>query len=159
MNLNKVFLIGRTTKAPELKNTVGGTPVARIGLATNRIFKDKQGVKREQVQFHNCVAFGRTAEIVGQYVEKGQLIMVEGRIETRSWETKSGTKAYATEIIVESLQMGSRAVRTSGGEEDREEAPKGPQEGQNSHQRGDNAGEDIPVIEDGEGIDIKGIPF
>ncbi|MDD5068499.1 MAG: single-stranded DNA-binding protein [Candidatus Pacebacteria bacterium] len=159
MNLNKVILIGRVTKDPEIRSTSGGTATSRIGLATNRIYKNKAGEKKELVQFHNCVAFGRTAEIVSQYIKKGQLIMVEGRIETRSWENRNKERSYITEIIVEGLQMGPRAAGIPGGANDQEEAPKDVQDGQNSPQGEDGAGEDIPVIEDGAGIDIKDIPF
>jgi len=109
MNLNKTQLIGRVTRDPELRAMPNGGNVAKFGLATNYIYKTKSGEKKETVQFHNCVAFGRLAEIINQYVVKGQELYVEGRIEYRQWEKKDGTKAYATEIVIENMQMGQKA--------------------------------------------------
>ncbi len=115
MNLNKAQLIGRVTRDPEMKALPSGTKVVKFGLATNNVFKDKAGEKKESTQFHNCVAFGRIAETIGQYVVKGQEIYVEGRIEYRDWEGKDGVKRNSTEIIVENFQFGQRAK--SGGAE------------------------------------------
>ena len=109
MNLNKTQLIGRVTRDPELRNLPNGGTVVKFGLATNYIYKTKSGEKKETAQFHNCVAFGRLAEIINQYVVKGQELYVEGRIEYRQWEKKDGTKAYATEIVIENMQMGQKA--------------------------------------------------
>src|SRR3989344_1232751 len=83
MNLNKVFLIGNLTRDPELRNLPSGAAVVSFGLATNRVWKDKQGEKQEDAQFHNIVVFGRQAEIVNQYLTKGSLVLIEGRIQTR----------------------------------------------------------------------------
>ena len=108
MYLNKVFLYGNLTRDPELKALPGGSQVANFGLATNRTFKDKSGQKQESTEFHNVVAFGRTAEVIAQYCKKGRPIYVEGRITTRSWEGKEdGKKQYRTEIIVENFQFGA----------------------------------------------------
>lgn len=110
MYLNKVFLYGNLTRDPELKALPGGSQVANFGLATNRTYKDKNGAKQEATEFHNIVAFGRTAEVIAQYVKKGRPIFVEGRITTRSWEGKEdGKKQYRTEIIVENFQFGADA--------------------------------------------------
>lgn len=109
MNLNQVNLIGRLTRDPELKALPSGIAVANFSLATSRTFKDRDGKKQEQTEFHNCVAFGKTAEIVGQYLKKGQLACVVGRIQTRSWD-KDGHKNYRTEIMVEQLQMGPKTT-------------------------------------------------
>lgn len=109
MNLNQIHLIGRVTKEPEVKTTPVGTSVARLGVATNNNYKSKDGDKKQTTQFHNCVAFGRLAEIIGQYVKKGQEVYVSGRVEYRSWEKKDGGKAYVTEIMISDLQMGAQA--------------------------------------------------
>jgi single-strand DNA-binding protein len=115
MYLNKVFLYGNLTRDPELKALPGGSQVANFGLATNRTYKDKNGAKQESTEFHNIVAFGRTAEVIAQYVKKGRPIFIEGRIATRSWDDKeSGKKNYRTEIIVENFQFGADGGRSAG---------------------------------------------
>lgn len=108
MYLNKVLLYGNLTRDPELKALPGGQQVASFGLATNRSFKNKEGAQQEQTEFHNIVAFGRTAEVMGQYLKKGRPIYVEGRIQTRSWD-KDGQKQYRTEIVVDTFQFGAQA--------------------------------------------------
>ncbi|MHB8710368.1 MAG: single-stranded DNA-binding protein [Minisyncoccota bacterium] len=108
MYLNKAFLYGNLTRDPELKALPSGSQVANFGLATNRTYKDKNGAKQEATEFHNIVAFGRTAEVIAQYCKKGRPIFVEGRIQTRSWDDKeSGKKNYRTEIVVENFQFGA----------------------------------------------------
>jgi len=110
MYLNKVFLFGNLTRDPELKALPSGAQVANFGLATNRVYKDKNGAKQEATEFHNIVAFGRQAEVIGQYCKKGKAVFVEGRIQTRSWEGKEdGKKQYRTEIVVENFQFGDSA--------------------------------------------------
>ena len=109
MNLNKVFLVGNLTRDPELRNLPSGAAVASFGIATNRVWKNQQGEKQEEAQFHNVVVFGRQAEIVNQYLAKGSLILVEGRIQTRSWDGKDGSKQYRTEIVAERIQFGPRS--------------------------------------------------
>jgi single-strand DNA-binding protein len=108
MYLNKVFLYGNLTRDPELKALPSGSQVANFGIATNRSFKDKTGARQEATEFHNIVAFGRTAEVIAQYMKKGRPIFVEGRIQTRSWDDKeSGKKNYRTEIVVDNFQFGA----------------------------------------------------
>jgi single-strand DNA-binding protein len=108
MYLNKAILYGNLTRDPELKALPSGQQVATFGIATNRTYKDKNGAKQEQTEFHNIVAFGRTAEVIGQYFKKGRPIYVEGRIQTRSWEGKEdGKKQYRTEIVVDNFQFGA----------------------------------------------------
>ena len=108
MYLNKVFLYGNLTRDPELKALPSGSQVANFGLATNRTYKDKNGAKQEVTEFHNIVAFGRTAEVIAQYVKKGRPIFVEGRLQTRTWDDKeSGKKNYRTEIIIDNFQFGA----------------------------------------------------
>ena len=106
MYLNKVQLYGNLTRDPELKAMPSGQQVANFSVATNRTYKDKDGNKKEQVEFHNVVAFGRQAELIGQYMQKGRPIYIDGRIQTRSWD-KDGAKQYRTEVVVEQFQFGA----------------------------------------------------
>ena len=115
MNLNKVFLVGNLTRDPELRSLPSGTSVTSFGMATNRVWKNQQGERQEEVQFHNIVVFGRQAETVSQYLTKGSLVLVEGRIQTRSWEGKDGARQYRTEIVAERIQFGPRSAVKSGG--------------------------------------------
>lgn len=114
MYLNKVMLYGNLTRDPELRAIPSGQQVATFGLATNRSFKNKEGQQQEQTEFHNIVAFGRTAEVMGQYLKKGRPVFIDGRIQTRSWD-KDGTKQYRTEIVVDTFQFGPQAGGTDGG--------------------------------------------
>jgi single-strand DNA-binding protein len=106
MNLNKAFIFGNLTKDPELKSLPSGTKVASFSIATNRVWKDKNGAKQEDTTFHNVVAFGKQAETIAQYMKKGKSIFVEGRIQNRSWDDKDGTKKYRSEIVIENFQFG-----------------------------------------------------
>ena len=108
MYLNKAIIIGNLTRDPEIKSLPSGVKVASFGVATNRVWKDKNGVKQENVDYHNIVVFGRQAEIVAQYMKKGSSILVEGRMQTRSWDDASGVKKYRTEIIADRIQFGPR---------------------------------------------------
>lgn len=108
MNLNKVFIIGNLTRDPELKNLPSGMSVASFGVATNRVWKNQQGQKQEDTQFHNIVVFGKQADIAAQYLKKGGLVMIEGRLQTRNWEAQDGSKRNRTEIVSERLQFGPR---------------------------------------------------
>lgn len=108
MYLNKVFLYGNLTRDPELKAMPSGQQLVSFGLATNRTYKDKNGQKQEATEFHNIVAFGRPAEVLAQYMKKGRPLFVEGRIQTRSWES-DGQKKYRTEIVVDNFQFGADA--------------------------------------------------
>ncbi|HEY4474117.1 MAG TPA: single-stranded DNA-binding protein [Candidatus Paceibacterota bacterium] len=114
MYLNKVFLYGNLTRDPEIRALPSGAQVASFGIATNRVYKDKEGQKKETAEFHNIVAFGRQAEVIGQYLKKGRPVFIEGRIQTRSWESE-GKKNYRTEIVVESFQFGADGGRGSSG--------------------------------------------
>ena len=110
MFLNKVLLIGNLTRDPELRSLPSGIQVASFSVATNRVWKDKEGNRQESADFHNIVVFGRQAEIVSQYLKKGSSVLIEGRIQTRSWDDKeSGQKKYRTEIVAERVQFGPRA--------------------------------------------------
>lgn len=114
MYLNKALLYGNLTRDPEVRALPSGQQVATFGLATNRTFRNKEGQQQEQTEFHNIVAFGRTAEVMGQYLKKGRPVFVEGRIQTRSWEAE-GKKNYRTEIVVDNFQFGPQAGGTGGG--------------------------------------------
>ncbi len=109
MNINLVQLLGRLTKDPELRTTPSGANVVKFGLATNYTFKDKNGEKKDTTQFHNCVAWGKAAELIHQYMKKGGELYVSGRIEYRSWDKPDGTKGYMTEIVVDEFQFGAKA--------------------------------------------------
>ena len=119
MYLNKAIIIGNLTRDPEIKALPSGIQVTSFSIATNRVYKDKSGNKKEETDFHNIVVFGRQAETCGQYLKKGQNAMVEGRLQTRSWE-KDGAKQYRTEIIADRVQFGVRVGGAVGGG-----APKG----------------------------------
>lgn len=105
MNLNKVMIIGNIMRDPEVRTTPNGQTVASLGVATNRRWKDKEGQPKEQVEYHNVVAWRRLAEIVGQYLKKGSKVYIEGRLQTRSWDDQSGVKKYKTEIVAENMIM------------------------------------------------------
>jgi single-strand DNA-binding protein len=109
MNLNKAMIIGNVTRDPEVRTTPNGQNVVSFGVATNRRWKDQSGQPKEQVEYHNIVAWRRLADIVGQYVKKGSKVYVEGRLQTRTWDDQSGVKRYKTEIIAENLIMLDKA--------------------------------------------------
>jgi single-strand DNA-binding protein len=116
MYLNKVYLYGNLTRDPEMKSLPSGAKVTSFSLATNRVYKDKDGSRKEQTEYHNIVVFGRQAETSAQYLKKGQGVMIEGRIQTRSWDDKtSGEKKYRTEIIADAVQFGPKGG-SGGGE-------------------------------------------
>lgn len=117
MNLNQVNLIGRVTKQPELKKLPSGTSVVSFAIATNHNYKKESGEKVETTSFHNCKAFGKVADTIGQYVVKGQELFVDGRIEYRQWDKTDGTKGYATEILVNNFQFGQKPQGATGGQQ------------------------------------------
>ena len=104
--VNKVILVGTLGRDPEVRSLPSGQPVASFSVATSRRWKDRDGNRQEQTEWHNVVCFGKTAEIAGQYLTKGKQVFVEGRIQTRSWDDKTtGEKKYRTEIICDNFQM------------------------------------------------------
>jgi single-strand DNA-binding protein len=103
--VNKVILIGRLGKDPEVRYTPDGTMVTNFNLATDEGYKDKSGEKVQKTEWHRIVTFGKLAEICGNYLVKGKLVFVEGRIQTRSWEDKDGIKRFTTEIVANNMQM------------------------------------------------------
>jgi single-strand DNA-binding protein len=116
-SVNKVFLLGNVGKDPEIRSTGGGTMVANFGLATTDRTKDAQGNWQDRTEWHNIVAYGRTAEIIRDYVKKGNKLFIEGRITTRNWDDKehAGRKVYRTEIIVNDLSLLSAREDGGGG--------------------------------------------
>lgn len=155
MYLNKALLYGNLTRDPEVRALPSGQQVATFGLATNRTFKNKEGQQQEQTEFHNIVAFGRTAEVMGQYLKKGRPVFVEGRIQTRSWEA-DGKKNYRTEIVVDNFQFGPQtgggAAGGGAGSYD-----KGQAAGNESQDTGSGGGESIQYPDDE--INPEDIPF
>ena len=150
MYVNKIFLYGNLTRDPELKALPSGGQVAEFGVATNRTYKDKEGNKKEEVDFHNIVSFGRQAEVIKQYLVKGRPIFIEGRIRTRSWEAKDGTgKRYKTEIVLEQFQFGA-----SGGGTNNRPQPTSSKPEENKEETG-GAGIQYPQEE----INADDIPF
>src|SRR3989344_7716609 len=120
MNLNKVQILGRVTADPQLRSTQSGQAVTSFSVATNRYWKGKDGNRQEETEFHNVVAWGRQAEIAAQYLVKGALVYVEGRLQTRKWQDKQGQDRRTTEIICENIQLGPKAAGGGG-----PSAPKG----------------------------------
>jgi len=105
MDLNRATILGRLTRDPEVRTTTTGRTVATIGIATGRKWKDQAGAQQEATEFHNCVLWGRLAEIAGQYLTKGRQVYMEGRLQTRDWTGQDGVKRYRTEIVVDNLIM------------------------------------------------------
>lgn len=103
--LNKAMLIGNVGQDPEIRYTPGGDAVANLSVATSEKWKDKQGDKQEKTEWHRIVAFGRRAEVIGEYVTKGSKLYIEGKLQTKKWQDQSGNNRYTTEIIADKIQM------------------------------------------------------
>jgi single-strand DNA-binding protein len=103
--VNKVILVGRLGKDPEMRYTSSGTAVVNFSMATNHFTKDKDGNNTDTTEWHQVVAFGRTAEVAGEYLNKGKLVYIEGRLQTRSWDDPNGQKRYKTEVVCSNLQL------------------------------------------------------
>ena len=116
MDLNKVMLIGRLTRDPELRNIPSGQSVTNFGLATNRYWKGQDGQRQEQVEFHNIVLWGKLAEIASQYLGKGRRVYIEGRLQTREWTGQDGSKKRTTEVVGDNMIMldGAKAGNNNG---------------------------------------------
>jgi single-strand DNA-binding protein len=145
--VNKVILVGNLGKDPEVKFTPQGTPVAKFTVATGERYKDKDGNWQDRTEWHNVVAWQRTAEVVGEYCKKGSQVFIEGRIKTDSWDDKeTGQKKYRTEIVVENLVLlGGRGGEGGGGGGRREPAQNFDQRQQEpEHASTQITDEDIP---------------
>lgn len=114
MYLNQATIIGNLTRDPELRALPDGTKVASFGVATNESYKNKAGDKVESVEFHNVVAWGKAGELIAQYMKKGSLIMIQGKLKTSSWDDKdTGKKMYKTEINVRDFQFGRKNTNST----------------------------------------------
>ena len=118
--INKAIIVGNLGRDPEVRYTANGNAIANITVATTESWKDKQsGERQEKTEWHRVVFFGRLAEIAGEYLKKGAQVYIEGRLQTRKWEDKSGQERYTTEIVASEMQMlGSRGGGTSGAPDD-----------------------------------------
>jgi single-strand DNA-binding protein len=110
MDLNKVFILGRVTADPVLKSTPTGMQVSNFSVATNRVWNDKSGARKEDTEFHNVVVWGKQAEVASRFLKKGGLVLIEGRLQTRTWEDKAGQKRKTTEIVCERIQLGPKTM-------------------------------------------------
>lgn len=159
MNLNKVFIIGRVTATPQLKTTPSGQPVTSFSIATNRFWSGKTGQRQEETEFHNIVAWGRQAEVASQFLTKGAEAMVEGRLQTRSWQDKQGQTRKTTEIICERLQLGARPMGGGGqGNPTREKVAQSAAQDSGSDEISAPV-EEIPVIDIEDDIKPEDLPF
>ena len=152
MYINKAFIFGNLTRDPELKSLPSGSKVCSFGIATNRVWKDQSGTKKESTEFHNVVVFGRQAETTTQYLHKGNSAYIEGRLQTRSWDGTDGVKRYRTEIVADRVQFGPKSGGSGGsfGGEKGGDAPQSPK----------GKPEELETIEyPEEDIDPKDIPF
>jgi len=153
MYLNKVLLIGNLTRDPELKALPSGTNVTQFSIATNRTYRDKDGNQKEQTEYHNIVVFGRQAETTAQYLKKGSSALIEGRLQTRSWEGQDGKKNYRTEIVADRVQFGPK--KFDGGGASGESAGSSP-----SKEKTNQKEEKIDTIDyPDEDINPEDIPF
>lgn len=130
-SVNRATLLGNVGRDPEIKVTGGGTSVASFSIATSDRYKDKSGEWQDRTEWHNVVAYARNADIIRDYVRKGSKLYVEGRIQTRSWDGKDGSKQYRTEIVVDQVVLLSGGEKQSseeryerGGYDQRREPPR-----------------------------------
>src|ERR1035437_7335290 len=114
MNYQKIIVVGRITANPEKKATSTGSSLTTFTVATNQSYVNKDGTKTDKVTYHPIVTFGKLADSCGQYLQKGQEVMVEGMINNTSWDKPDGTKGYRTEIVAQNVQFGSRPAAQSG---------------------------------------------
>lgn len=142
------MLIGNLTRNPELRTTTGGQTVCSFGLATNRRWNDQSGQRQEQVEYHNIVAWGKLAEICGQYLVKGKKVYVGGRLQTRKWQGQDGVEKQRTEIVMEEMQMLDRAGSGAPATAPSSVTPAV-----------DSAVVPPPPPEEDEGIKVEAIPF
>lgn len=147
MNLNKVYVLGRVTADPEVRTTPSGERVTSFSVATNRVWNDKAGARKESTEFHNIVLWGRQADVAGQFLTKGGLVLVEGRLQTRAYQGKDGIQRKVTEIVGERIQLGPRSA--------------GNQSKDNTNQSHDNNYQEVPIIEVEDSPEIKpeDLPF
>jgi single-strand DNA-binding protein len=163
MDLNKVMIIGRLTRDPELRTTPNGAQVCQLGLATNYVYTNQQsGQKVEQVEYHNVVLWRKLAEIAAQYLKKGRRVYIEGRLQTRSWDGKDGVKRSKTEIVADNMIMLDGGSGASGGNAG---SPSGPMMASAPSDRNQvvdeqsSPEEELPTIDQGNDLNVEDIPF
>jgi single-strand DNA-binding protein len=140
--VNKAILIGNLGADPELRHTAGGTPVANFRIATSEVYNNREGQRETRTEWHRIVAFGKLAEICGQYLKKGKQVYIEGRIQTRDWEDQSGNKRYTTEIVANQMKMLGRAGDSGHVPADSQESPY--EEGGSQVPAGADDDDDLP---------------
>ena len=127
-DINRVCLIGRLTRDPELKFTPANTPIASFSIANNRTYVGQNSEKKEQVSFFNCIAWGKTGQIISQYFKKGQRIIIEGRLQQRSWDDKDGNRRSIVEVVVENFQfLDAPSANKESGTAPQEKTESGPE--------------------------------
>ena len=124
MSVNKVILIGNLGADPEVRYASSGVAVCNFTMATTRTYKDKQGESKDETEWHRVVAFGRTAEVCGEYLKKGRQVYIEGRLQTREWQDKDGNRRWTTEVVTDTMQMLGNRGGDSGGAQ-RDYSPQG----------------------------------
>jgi len=165
MSLNRAQIIGNLTRDPEVRQIPGGQMVASFGVATNFTWMDSSGEKKEKAEFHNVVAWGKLAEICGNYLKKGGKVFIEGRIQTRDWEAEDGTKRYRTEIVAENMIMLDRKSGGSGGQPMAATEPVAQASSDRGHAgieseaKSDSPKEPAIEKEDPENIKVDDLPF
>lgn len=158
MDLNKVIIVGRATAQPEIRRTPSGLSVTTFGVATNHTSKDKDGNKKEQTEFHSVVLWGRTAEVAAQFLTKGAMCMVEGRLQTRQWQDKQGVKRKTTEIVGERFQLGPRPKGE--GEAPKSRVVKPTYAGEDQPiDLGQEPAQDLPIVQTGDDATEDPLPF
>jgi len=146
-SLNRATILGNVTRDPEVRQTASGQSVCSFGVATNRSWNDASGKKQEAVEFHNVVAWGKLAEICGQYITKGRKVYIEGRLQTREWEGQDGAKKQRTEIITDNLIILDRAGGSAAGAAFQAAPPVAPKP------------KDEPAVNPDDEIKVEDIPF
>lgn len=159
MDLNKVMIIGRLTRDPELRATTTGMNVCNMSIATSFAYNSKQtGQRVEQTEFHNIVLFSKLGEIAAQYLKKGTQVYIEGRLQTRSWEGQDGKKNYRTEVVGENMIMLSRPSGQGGSVPAHSNTGAAPAKKQDDG-FAQPAAEELPTIQQDESINVEDIPF
>ena len=166
MSVNKVILVGRLGRDPETRYTGGGQAVANFSVATDESYRDKNGERQKRTEWHKIVVWGKQAEIAQQYLKKGSLIFIEGRIQSREWQDKEGQKRYMTEVVCEDLVLlsnrggeGGGAPMGGGGDYDRDRVVSMPRSAQQQQRPPQPAAQAAPPEEFNQGISDDDVPF
>ncbi len=162
MNVNKVILVGRLTRDPDMRTTTSGQSVATLSMATNNFWTDKGGTRQERTEFHTVILWSRLSEIAGQYLTKGQECYIEGRLQTREYTAKDGSQRKVTEVVGETMQLGSRAQGQGSGSAPRPQGVAPKSAGNNQASAPAPMEEEIPTInldDEKDEIKIEDVPF